>query len=172
MVPGVVGAVSPAGVDGGVVPVCGMAREVECWAGCGAMRGDGFVVDAVLSDVNAFGVGGTMGMNALLCGAEGAGAQMCEEDPSVDIDAATVGLEQGVAGAGTGGGEFLVMWSCSRTYCTVAKGMSDPIAMPTAWSMACWLRGSIYARGGGVLDEEAGCGGGAGVGASKLNDWP
>ena len=82
-------------------------------------------MDAVLSDESEFGVGGTMGMKALLCGVEGVGAQMCEEDPSVDIDAATVGLEQGVAGAGTGGGEFLLMWSCSSTYCTVAKGMSD-----------------------------------------------
>ena len=171
VVSGVADAGLPAGVVGGVVPVCGMAKDVVCWSGCGVVRGDGFVVDGVLSDDKEFGVGGTMGMNALLCGAEGAGAQMCEEDPSVDIDAATVGLEQGVAGAGTGGGECLLMWSCERTYCTVAKGMSDPIAMPIAWSMACWLCGSMSARGGGELaDEEAGCGGGAGVGASKLND--
>ena len=87
-------------------------------------------MDVVLSDEKELGVGGTMGMNARLRGAEGAAAQMCDEDPSVDIDAATVGLEQGVAGAGTGGGECLLMWSCSRTYCTVAGGMSDPIAMP------------------------------------------
>ena len=109
MVPGVVGAGSPAGVDGGVVPVCGIAREVECCAGCGAVRGDGFVVDVVLSDEIELGVGGMMGMKALLCGVAGAGAQMCVDDPSVENDGTTVGLEQGVGGAGTGGGEFLLM---------------------------------------------------------------
>ena len=42
--------------------------------------------------------------------------------------------------------------------------------MPIAWSMASWLRGSTSAREGDELEWEAGCGGGAGVGASKLND--
>ena len=151
MVSGVADAGLSAGVVGGVVPVCGMAKVV-CWSGCGVVRGDGFVVDGVLSDDKEFGVGGTMGMNALLCVADWAGAQMCEDDPSVDIDAATGGLEWGVGGAGTGGGEFLLMWSCSSTYCTVANGMSEPIAMPIAWSMASWLRGSMSARGGGALE--------------------
>ena len=109
IVAGVAAAGSPAGVVGGVVPVCGIAKVVVWSAGCGAVRGDGFVVEAVLSEESVLGVGGIMGINVLLCGVVGAGAQMCVDEPSMDADGTTVGLETGVGGAGAGGVEFLLM---------------------------------------------------------------
>ena len=67
MVSGVAGAGFSAGVVGGVVPVCGRASVVVWGAELGAVRGDGFVVDVVLSDdIEWFGVGGMMGMNVRL----------------------------------------------------------------------------------------------------------
>ena len=99
IVSGVAGAGATAGVDGGVVPVCGKATVVTVvWLHAWPPRGDEVLVVVELS-LPWFGVGGTISMKVLVAAAALMGAPMYTEDPSVERELAA-GRPMGVMGAG------------------------------------------------------------------------
>ena len=121
-----------AGVGGGVAPVCGSATVLVVEAGSKLEEEEPVELGpSVVGD--PFGVGGTMGMNVVLVPLVLGAAVMCCVESSVDRERWRT-RETGVGGRGGAASARLRMLSCSSTYCTVAMGMSEPIAMCVAWS--------------------------------------
>ena len=128
-VAGVVGAAA-AGVVGGVTPVCGKATVVAAGA---VSRLEEEESDELGPKVvgEPFGVGGTIGMKTLAPSLVLEDAVMCSGESSMDKERVRT-RETGVGGGGGAASALLRMWSCSSTYCTVAMGMSEPMAICVA----------------------------------------
>ena len=121
-----------AGVGGGVAPVCGSAT-VSVVGTVSRLEEEESVELGPKVVGDPFGVGGTMGMNVLFGLLVLEGAVMCNVESSRDMERGST-RETGVGGRGGAASARLRMLSCSSTYCTVAMGMSEPMAMCVAWS--------------------------------------
>ena len=121
-----------AGVGGGVAPVCGSATVSVVGAESKLEEEESVELGPkVVGD--PFGVGGTIGMNVLVCSLVLEDAVICTVESSMDMERVRT-RETGVGGRGGAASARLRMLSCSSTYCTVAMGISEPIAMCVAWS--------------------------------------